>query len=248
MRTTTSLGIVRTPRIELLVLATLLVLLAAPLAPAIAAEGAMLRATELPKEALCAVCAVHEGTTDLEKVVASSEHDGTTYYFCDKGCKEAFDADPAAYAKPQFPRPAPGVTLTNLAGERVSLASYAGRPLLVDFWATWCKPCVKVMPELDKIATEFAPKGLAVVGIATDEEGASKVKPFLAKHRFGYTFLLDSKEDPAWKAFRVKVMPTLMLIDAEGQIVAQWTGKVNSDDVRGAIADLLRANADAQPD
>ncbi len=191
-----------------------------------------------PQEAVCAVCRVHEGTTAPEKVVAFSEYQGATHYFCSKKCKETFDSDPEAYLPPVLPRPAPNFTLLNLAGEKVSLENFRGKAVLLDFWATWCTPCVKIMPKLNDIHTKWNNSGLTVVGISTDAE-KKKVKPFVEKHKITYPILLDADENPAWEAYKVKVIPMMFLVDPKGQIVKQWVGETDIKEVEYAIAGLI---------
>lgn len=192
-----------------------------------------------PQTALCAVCRVHEGATEPEKVVASSTHNGVTFYFCSKNCKKAFDLDPEAYIPPVFPRPAPNFSVKNLAGENVSLEKFRGQVVLLDFWATWCKPCVKSMPALQQLHERFSAKGLAVLGISTDANGAKHVPTFLAKHKISYPNFLDSGDEPAWERYKVKVLPMLFLIDRKGQIVQQWIGEVEPAKIERALAAYL---------
>jgi len=133
------------------------------------------------KEAICVVCQITEGATKPEKIVATSEYQKTTYYFCSKKCKEEFDADPEAYLPLVLPRPAPSFALKNLTGDTVALEKYRGKVVLLDFWATWCKPCVKSMPALQKLHEQFVAKDFSVVGISTDENGKKAVEPFIKK-------------------------------------------------------------------
>ncbi len=197
-------------------------------------------AEQVPKEALCAVCAVREGTTALEKVVAWSGFEGKRYYFCSKDCKKAFDEDPAAFIPAALPRSAPSITAYDLADNETTLAPYAGKAVLVDFWATWCKPCVKSMPQLNAIYNEFSGRGLVVIGISIDKEGGEKVRQFLKKRKISYPIWLDSSaDDPAWEAFGVKVVPTAFLIDQDGQIVRRWTGAFDESELRAAVATIL---------
>lgn len=197
--------------------------------------------SQTPKEAICAVCRITEGATKPEKVVAASEYQKTTYYFCSKKCKEEFDADPATYLPPVLPRPAPNFALKNLTGETVALEKYRSKVVLLDFWATWCKPCVKSMPALQKLHAQFAAKGFSVVGISTDENGKKVVEPFINKHKITYPILLDAEENPAWEAYKVKVIPMMFLVDRKGQIVKQWVGETDMKEVENAVVLLLSA-------
>jgi len=195
--------------------------------------------SQTPKEAICAVCRITEGATKPEKVVATSEYQKTTYHFCSKKCKEEFDADPSAYLPPVLPRPAPNFALKNLSGESITLENYRGQVVLLDFWTTWCKPCVKSMPALQKLHEQFAAKGFSVVGISTDENGRKAVEPFIKKHKITYPILLDAEENPAWEAYKVKVIPMMFLVDQKGQIVKQWVGETDMKEVERAVMGWL---------
>jgi thiol-disulfide isomerase/thioredoxin len=127
-----------------------------------------------PKKAICPVCAVHEGEAEPEAVKATSVYKGQTYGFCSVKCKTTFEEYPEAYLPPVLPRPVPAFTVQSLDGKEVPFASLAtGKPVLVDFWATWCAPCISAMPELQKLHRQHAAKGFSVVGISIDEEHAT---------------------------------------------------------------------------
>lgn len=202
----------------------------------------------LPEKALCVVCALKGGEDEPEKVRAHSDHEGATYYFCSADCKKEFDADPAGYATPEFPRPAPAMVVETLAGEDVSLVDYRGQWVLLDFWATWCKPCVEMMPKLQKLSAAQADKGLVVLGVAIDDDKnrIKKIERFVDKVDVSYAIFSDAKENPAWHMFKVKVLPTLFLIDREGQIVAQWTGKVDHKIIKDEVVRRMMAPVDRE--
>lgn len=176
------------------------------------------------EKAICVVCAVKEGEAEPETVQAVRAYEGREYGFCSAGCAKAFDADPAAYVPPEFPRPAPVFALTDLAGRPISPTALQGKVVLLDFWATWCPPCRKSMPELQALHAKYAKQGFTVVGISIDEGGAGKVKKFVAAKKITYPIAIDAGKNPAWDAFRVKAVPAAYLLDREGRIVAQWTG------------------------
>jgi peroxiredoxin/YHS domain-containing protein len=194
---------------------------------------------QMPKEAICAVCRITEGATKPEKVVATSEYQKATHYFCSPKCKEEFDADPAAYLPPVLPRPAPGFAIKNLTGETVALENYRGKVVLLDFWATWCKPCVKSMPALQKLHDRFATKNFSVLGISIDENAKKVVAPFLKKHKITYPILFDAEENSAWEAYKVKVIPMMFLVDSQSQIVQQWVGETDMKEVERVVVSLL---------
>lgn len=194
---------------------------------------------QTPEKAICAVCRVLEGTNEPEKVVATADYQGQKYYFCAKKCKKLFEQEPASYVPPEFPRPAPNFSVTSLTDETVTLENYKGKVVLLDFWATWCKPCVQTMPSLQKLHDRFSTKNFSVLGISIDERGEKKVKAFAKKHRLTYPIFLDAKTNPAWESYNVKVIPAMFLIDASGQIVQQWTGEPDFKEVERVVENLL---------
>ena len=196
-------------------------------------------AAESPREALCPVCKVHEGEAEPEPVKATSVYKGTTYGFCSEKCKTTFDEYPEAYLPPVLPRPVPAFTVKTMEGKEVSFQSLSsGKPVLVDFWATWCAPCVKAMPELQKLHQKHAAKGFSVVGISIDEEH-DKAKTFTAKRKLAYPVYLDATKTPAWSTFHVRSIPAVFLVDSQGRIVQQWLGKVDMKEVEQAVAKLV---------
>ncbi len=192
------------------------------------------------KKATCPVCQVNSGESAEEEVTAVRTHEGKEYGFCSEKCAKAFSVDPAAYVPPSFPRSAPRFSLTDLGGSPVSNESLQGKVVLLDFWATWCTPCLKSMPELQALHRKYADRGFAVVGISIDEGGAAKVRKFVAAKKLAYPIALDAGKAPAWEAFRVKAVPAAYLLDREGRIVAQWTGApANAAQLEAKLQELL---------
>lgn len=191
--------------------------------------------------ALCPVCRVHDGETEAEKVVASAEHDGQTYGFCSVGCRDKFVKDPVVYLPPVLPRPAPSFEVHDLDGNKVSSEAFRGRVVLLDFWATWCPPCVKDLPRLSELHARYADRGVSVVGLSIDEgdRAVRKVSRMVKKKEASHPIYMDSTQSPAWETYQVRAVPNQFLIDAEGNIVAQWSGKIDLDVVEAAIVELL---------
>jgi peroxiredoxin len=109
-------------------------------------------------------------------------------------------------------------TLMDLDGKSWTLKSLRGKVVLVNFWATWCPPCRKEMPDLDTLYHRYEKSGLVVLAIS--DEDAGRVKPFIADHKVGYPVLLD----PGRKVnelFRVQGIPKSFLFDRQGYLVAQ---------------------------
>lgn len=142
----------------------------------------------------------------------------------------------------------PSLVLPDTAGRALDLGRMtAGRPALVNVWATWCGPCVKEMPMLDAFHRAQAPNGVQVVGIALDDAGA--VRDFMARHRIGYGSLVDTP-GPADAGVRLGnprgVLPFSVLVGADGRILEQWVGPLEEGDL-DAWAARAAASVGANP-
>ena len=120
----------------------------------------------------------------------------------------------------------PAITVQALDGSSVQIpGAYRGRPLLINVWASWCGPCVREMPELDRFASEQAANGVQVVGIALDD--AAAVQAFLRRIPVRYPILLDAP-GPADAGVRLGnpkgVLPYSVLVAADGRLLKQRIG------------------------
>jgi peroxiredoxin/outer membrane lipoprotein-sorting protein len=130
-------------------------------------------------------------------------------------------------------RKAPEFTLSDLQGRPVTLASLRGRVVVLDFWATWCKPCRIEMPQVEKLYQELKPKGLAVLGVNFGES-PSTVKSFLAKNPCAFPIVLDQKTEIA-NLYKAEAIPTLVIIDRTGVVRSYFRGVQDQTDLRDAI-------------
>lgn len=190
---------------------------------------------EVPKKAVCVVCSSGGEAHGAEKPAAGIRYKGAEYFFCNSSELAEFKKDPEAFLPPILPRPAPKLAANLLSGQPVALEDFRGKVVLIDFWATWCAPCVKSMPQLERLSRAYKDKGLVVLGVSIDEE-PSKVAPFVAKRNLTYPILLDNPKSPSWANFRVRSVPMLFLVSRDGQIIRQWSGEAKMKEVDSAVA------------
>ncbi len=110
--------------------------------------------------------------------------------------------------------------LPDLDGHTVTLSSYLDQgPVVLEFWATWCKPCLAAMPELNTLYEELGPQGLQIVGINEDgQRNAAKVKPFVRTQGIKFPILLDLNR-AAQSRLNAPALPTTLLLDRDGNVV-----------------------------
>ena len=126
---------------------------------------------------------------------------------------------------PAAMKTAPDFELKDVEGNLYHLSDAKGTVRLVDFWATWCAPCREEIPMFKDLHAAYGPKGFTLVGIAMDDEGLEKVKPFVDDLKLPYLTLIGN-EDVADTFGGVVGLPTKFLVDREGRIVDSWVGEV----------------------
>jgi thiol-disulfide isomerase/thioredoxin len=121
------------------------------------------------------------------------------------------------------PLPAPALGYVTRNGTATQLADFRGHWLLVNLWATWCAPCIKEMPSLDRMKARFG-AAVEVVAIAEDRNGASTVNRFLSDHAVNSLTIGLDQTGAIANALHVEGLPTSFLIDPQGRIVARLEG------------------------
>jgi cytochrome c biogenesis protein CcmG/thiol:disulfide interchange protein DsbE len=130
-----------------------------------------------------------------------------------------------APVKPSIVEAAPDFELKDVEGKVFHFSDAQGTVRLVDFWATWCAPCREEIPMFKELHSTYGAKGFTLVGIAMDDEGIEKVKPYVDELKIPYLTLIGN-EDVA-KAFGGIVgFPSKFLVDRDGRIVDRWVGAV----------------------
>ena len=145
-----------------------------------------------------------------------------TWALLGTGCSEPLGA--------QVGEPAPNFKLENLDGQFISLSDLKGKPVLLNFWATWCPPCRAEMPYLQQIYEEWSGKGLVVLAINIGDSH-SEAKRFLQTNSLSLPVLLDTKKNVARK-YNITAIPTTFFIDSDGIIRQKIIGAFPS---KGAI-------------
>ena len=143
---------------------------------------------------------------------------------------------PPAGVKPAKPGEAmPPISLPDLHGQVQALPGiYAGRPLLINVWASWCGPCIDEMPELQRFANSQGAAGTQVIGLALDTPEA--IKDFLTRVPVDYPILVDTPgpaDASVWLGNRKGVLPYSVLVGADGKIVKQKIGPFIHGEIEG---------------
>ncbi len=139
-------------------------------------------------------------------------------------------------------RKAPNFKLIDLNGKFIELNKETGNgPILLSFWATWCKPCLEEMAEYNKIYKQYKDEGFTLLAVSTDtEKSVAKVKPYIKSKGYDFRVLLDTNSEVARKYY-AQQMPYTVLIDKSGNIVYSHLGYMKGDEmkVEKLIVDLL---------
>jgi peroxiredoxin len=118
---------------------------------------------------------------------------------------------------------APDFSLPDLDGKAVRLSDFDGQVRIVDFWATWCPPCRKEIPHFQALHETYGSRGVKIIGVALDDEGADVVRPFAEKAGMTYTSVIGNA-DVTRQYGRIEAIPTTFVIDRKGRIYRKYVG------------------------
>jgi thiol-disulfide isomerase/thioredoxin len=124
---------------------------------------------------------------------------------------------------------APAFSLETLEGQPVSLADFAGRPVLINLWASWCPPCRAEMPAIERVYDEFKDQGLVILAInATHQDNQNAARAFVEDLELAFPVLLDRRGEVS-AAYELRALPTSFFIDGQGIVRDVVVGEPMSD-------------------
>lgn len=145
-------------------------------------------------------------------------------------------------------KPAPAFTLENLHGQKVSLASYKGKAVLVNFMATWCAPCKVETPWLIQLRNQYAPQGFEILGISTDDldkddkklnaQDKADIARFVSNMHIDYPVLIDG-DSISHPYGGIDALPTSFFVDRTGKVIAATVGLHDRDELEANIKKAL---------
>jgi len=142
-------------------------------------------------------------------------------------CSYKLSSEPAISSAPDF-------TLPDIKGRTVDLRNFGGQPVLIHFWATWCKPCVKEMPEIEAAYQALKDRGFIVLAINTGDR-IDKVRAFVESRHFTFPVLLDKRWEIA-ERYNIIGLPVSIFIAPDGRIRHEIQGGTLT---AAAIADIV---------
>ncbi len=152
------------------------------------------------------------------------------------GAGEA-DVDGAAPATKDDRQVAPEFELKDLQGQPVTMSSLRGKTVVIDFWATWCPPCIFQIPILNSVQARHAASGVVVLGVSVDAEGIEVVKPYAEENGIQYTVLLGNES--LARKFGAPGFPAMAIVAPDGRIDSMHVGLIEEADLDAAIADIV---------
>jgi peroxiredoxin len=142
--------------------------------------------------------------------------------------------------RPSRSKRAEDFTVALLRGEPLKLSEQRGKPVMINFWATWCAPCREEMPAMERLYRRHRERGFVLLAVSVDAD-ASLVRPFLEQHKLTFPVALDSKMSLA-NAYGVRALPSSFLVDRDGNLAAvalgprAWDNRVAHALVEGMLA------------
>lgn len=137
-------------------------------------------------------------------------------------------------------------TLPTVEGQKLRLSDYRGRVVVLDFFATWCRPCLAAMPKLKKLQKLYGKRGVSVIAYSVDKKGLKVVLPYARREKLNFPVVLGSAAS-ARKLARVSKLPTTIIIDPKGRVVARFEGVASEEKLMAAVRPHLPRKASPAP-
>ena len=148
------------------------------------------------------------------------------------------------YQPTRPPRPVSAHAFLEDGKTRRTIADYRGSGVVMNFWATWCAPCVREMPSLDRLQAKMP--GIRVLALSVDRGGTPVIENFYRKHKIANLDVLADEGAKLMRKLRVRGLPTTLLIDADGNEVGRVVGPVEWDS--GPVRALIRHTIGRRPE
>ena len=133
---------------------------------------------------------------------------------------------------------APDFILPTTDGKTVKLSDLKGKVVIVDFWATWCGPCRRGIPDLIELKKKYGSKGFEIVGVSVDTDTKDEVVPFMKAQKINYPIVYGNMN--VYQQYGgIRAIPTSFVIDKQGKIVASYEGLISSGTYETHIKNLL---------
>ena len=139
---------------------------------------------------------------------------------------------------------APDFTVEDANGEQVKLSDMLGKPVVLNFWASWCPPCKSEMPEFDKVYNDLGDKVQFMMVNMTDgqRETVATGSKYVSNHDFSFPVYFDTAQEAAY-AYGIQSIPTTVFIDEDGYIVAAAQGAIDEKTLRNGVSRIVSASA-----
>jgi peroxiredoxin len=147
----------------------------------------------------------------------------------------------AAVASLTLMPPAPEVKFSTLAGDSFSTSELRGKVVLVNFWATYCGPCIKEMPKVVDAHRKFSARGYETIAVAVRRDDPERVVQFAAKHALPFKVAIDSSGELGREFGNVRITPTVFLIDKNGKVLRRYVGKPDWTEFHRLVERELRS-------
>ncbi len=144
-------------------------------------------------------------------------------------------AQPAA----RLGSPAPDFTLQSADGNTVRLSDFKGKPVLINFWATWCQPCREEMPALEELYEQYRDQGLVILAVDMEED-LRLVRRWIDQGGYTFTFVLDSEGEQV-KRYNINASPTSYFVGRDGVIRDLKLGALSRDEMKAKVEKLLQS-------